>query len=149
MSLMKCWKRLAWASGFPSSWQTSKTNSPPSKPTSRNVAHALLRAVSRLFSTQISPCLLPQPRLQAEREVHADAVDHHWPAVMIVGWICVALHIERSVEAGNKTRRVEALPHVFGSVIQPPVANQKIESAVCQIFAMNGRQAAGRYRRAH
>ena len=68
---------------------------------------------------------------------------------MIVGRIRIALDVEGGVEAGEKARGIEALPYVFGSVIQPPVADQKIESAGGQILAMNGGKAAGRERRRH
>ena len=44
-------------------------------------------------------CSLSQPRFQAQRSVQPDAIDQHRTAVVIVGRICVALHVEGGIEA--------------------------------------------------
>jgi hypothetical protein len=61
--------------------------------------------------------------------MHADAVDHHRPPVVVVGRVGLALHVEGGVEAGRKTRGIVALPNIFGSIVQPAIADQKIEPA--------------------
>src|ERR1700733_7133866 len=89
------------------------------------------------------------PWFQAEFHVQPHALDPYRPTIVVEREICVVLQVERRKKAREHPRPIVTLPHIFRSVVQPPVSNQEVQAPARQIDGMNTGNPAGGERGGH